>query len=85
MKPARAAIAWFTVNSVAGPLIVFSIPSSTSTTPGSFLIASPTCGAHCFSSAGSCENSLIAIGSGTLVRSPIMSWVSCTNSTSSIG
>mgnify|MGYP003694485099 CR=1 FL=1 len=44
--------------------MVFSMPSRTSTTPESFLIASPTFGAHVFSSAGSCENSLMAIGSG---------------------
>ena len=46
VNPARAAIAGSTLNSVAGPLMVFSMPSSTSTTPGSFLIASPTFGAH---------------------------------------
>ena len=32
---------------VAGPLIVFSIPLSTSTAPGIFLMASPNRGAHC--------------------------------------
>ena len=41
------------LNSVAGPLMVFSIPSSTSTTPGIFLIASATCGAQACSSSGS--------------------------------
>ena len=73
VKPARAATAGSTRNSVAGPLIVFSIPSRTSTTPEIFLIASPTRGAHSRRSAGSCEKSLMAIGSGALVRSPIMS------------
>ena len=32
--------------------MVFSMPSFTSTTPLIFLIASPTLGAHCFSSVG---------------------------------
>ena len=37
------------------------------------------------SNAGSCENSLIWTGSGSLVRSPIMSCSTCTNSTRTAG
>ncbi len=39
-------------NMLAGPLMVFSMPSSTSTTPGIFLMASPTRGAQSRSSPG---------------------------------
>ena len=46
VKPARAATAGSTLNTRAGPLMVFSMPSSTSTTPGIFLMASATRGAH---------------------------------------
>ncbi len=65
--------------------MVFSMPFSTSTTPGIFLMLSPTEVAHCVSSAGSCANSLITTGSGALVRSPIMSCNSCGNSMSTTG
>ena len=85
LNPARAVTAGSTLNTVAGPLMVFSMPSSTSTTPGIFLMVSPTRGAHWFSTAGSCEKSLMTTGSGALVRSPIMSCRSCGNSTSSTG
>ena len=61
------------LNVIAGPLMVLSMPFITSTTPLIFLIRSPTFGAQFRSSAGSCANSLISIGSGALVRSPIMS------------
>ena len=53
--------------------MVFSMPSFTSATALIFLIVSATFGAHSSSSSGSAENSLISIGSGELVRSPIMS------------
>ena len=46
VKPARAATAGSTLKTVAGPLMVFSIPSSTSTTPGIFLMAPATWGAQ---------------------------------------
>ncbi len=67
------------------PLMVFSMPSFTSTTPLIFLTLSPTFGAQFFSRAGSCENNLISMGSGAPVRSPIMSCSTCLNSTSSCG
>ena len=44
-------------------------------------MASATRGAESARSLGSCEKSLITIGSGWLVKSPIMSCKTCTNST----
>ena len=44
VKPSRAATVGFTWKLVAGPLMVFSMPFSTSTTPGILLMASPTRG-----------------------------------------
>ncbi len=85
VKPARAATVGSTFITIAEPLIVFSIPFFTSSTVSIFLIRSPTFGAHVFSRSGSGENSLISIGSGELVRSPIMSCNIWMNSTSSCG
>ncbi len=73
VNPALTATVGSTWNTVAGPLMVLSMPLSTSTTPSIFLISSATFGAHSRSSACSWLNSLISIGSGALVRSPIMS------------
>ncbi len=85
VKPARAVTAGSTLKTCAGPLIVLSIPSRMSTTPGIFLIAAATWGAQTLSSAGSWLKSLITTGSGALVKSPIMSCSNCGNSTSSTG
>ena len=41
-----------TLKTLAGPLMVFSMPFSTSTTPGIFLMASPTAVAHCAQQVG---------------------------------
>src|SRR5579859_4635980 len=78
VKPARAAVAGFTWNTTAGPLVVFWIPSATSTTGFLFpilisLMASPTWGAHWVSKSALGENIMIWIGWGAPVRSPIMS------------
>ena len=53
LKPARAATTGSTLITMAGPLMLFSIPSFTSTTPLIFLTPSATLGAHCLSKAGS--------------------------------
>ena len=58
VKPSRAATVGFTWKFVAGPLIVFSMPFCTSTTPGILLMASPTCGPNFCSSAASVEKNL---------------------------
>ena len=71
--------------SIARPLTVLSIPSNTSTIPGTFVMASPTFGPHSFNSSGSEENSLICTGSGALLKSPIMSCNNCKSSMSSAG
>ena len=84
-NPARAAEIGSTLKVMAGPLIVLSIPFRTSTMPLVFLISSASLGAHSRSRSMFCENSLISIGSGELVKSPIISESNCGNSTSSIG
>ena len=52
VKPERAATTGSTFITMAGPLMVFSMPSFTSATPLIFLILSATLGAHSFSSVG---------------------------------
>ena len=84
-NPARAATIGSSRKVTAGPLIALSIPFSTSTTPLTLLMLSATLGAHCSSSAASGEYSLIWMGSGALVKSPIMSCNVCMNSTSRAG
>ncbi len=49
VKPARAATVGFTLNTVAGLLMVLSMPFSMSTTPWILPMASSTLGAHSFS------------------------------------
>ncbi len=85
MKPARAAVIGSTLKIEAGPLIVSSMPFLTSFTPGIILMASPIFGPHWRNRSAFCENSLIWIGSGELVRSPIISWRSWINVVSSCG
>ena len=85
VNPARALATGSTWKTLAGPLMVFSMPFSTSTTPGIFLMASPTRVAQSRSTSGSSQNSLMAIGSGSFERSPISSSSFCTNSMSMTG
>ena len=84
VKPERAATTGSILNVKAVPLVVPSMPSSTSTTPGIFLMALASTGAQCRKSSPSLK-SLMTTGWGALVRSPIMSCRSCGNSTSSNG
>ena len=78
VNPARSAASGLTVKRTAGPLVVFSMPSSTSTTgvAAADLHLAERVGhlrrprAQQF---GSGENSLTTTGSGAPVRSPIMS------------
>src|SRR5205085_1752501 len=71
VTPSCAARCGSTLKIIAGPLIV--TPLKTSTTPGIFSIAVATSSAFCWSAAVSSLKSLISIGSGELVRSPIRS------------
>src|SRR5205807_644310 len=77
VNPVRAATWGLTVKTTAGPLVVLSIPFSTSTTGLVLLMVTPetasaTFGAHVPNRAGSGENNLITTGCGAPVRSPIM-------------
>ena len=90
VKPARSAASGFTEKRTAGPLVVFSMPSSISTIgvlAPTFTLpsASATRGAHVLNRSGSGENSLTTTGSGAPVRSPIISWSTWMNSTSRPG
>jgi hypothetical protein len=60
-------------------------PLFTSTTPSTLLIAAATFFACGISAAGSVAYSLISIGCGTAVRSPIKSSISCASSTCTPG
>ena len=87
VKPSREATLGSIWKFVAGPLMVFSMPFSTSTTPGIFPMASPTRGPSCVSSCSSFEKILIWIGSGAFERSLILScriWVSSISSSGSV-
>ena len=89
-KPARAALSGLTLKTTAGPLVVFSIPSSISTIGlwppmFTFMSASATCGAQSLSRSGLSEKSFTTTGWGAPVRSPIMSCSNWTNSISSTG
>ncbi len=85
VKPARAAMPWSTLKVMAGPLMVSSMPFLTSFTLLMVLMASPTLGPQVFSNSKFSENSLISMGLGELVRSPIMSSRTWWKSVSSCG
>ena len=83
VMPKRDARCGSMLKVIAGPLTT--TPFLVSTTPSIFLMAASTSSAFACNAAASSLKSLISIGSGELVRSPIMSGRISTNSISNDG